>query len=268
MRDGWDVEGRTAAETTFRRVLETVNLAIEQGWPDEERIRFATPEMTLFFSNDLYRAGGLMEQLERGEVHLVGELSPYNIYRARQMVGAQPFVQPRWNGSESYRAVIVGVDPDVRTLDQLATKLLAQDSRVAISDNMSTSGYWYPRFMLLTHSDIQESRRGFDQIAGQPEDILAAVCNRESNYIAGVVPSYRVDDPEFEEPCADFTEIHRSEPIPQGAFVLGPQLDAMLRERMRLDDLQLAWRDAVAGLEAAALGGFIPRRFEAVEFSA
>ena len=268
MREGWDPETRDAAQGAFAHLLDQVNAEIEGEWPGGERIRFDTSELATFFGNDLYRGDGLMDQLERGEVYLVGELSPYNIHMAEQTAGAQPFVQPRWNGGETYRAVIVGVDPGVRTLDELVTELIQHDSRVATGDTTSTSGYWYPRHMLLTHQDIRDALIPFGQLAGQPKDILEAVCLKRSNYIAGVVPSYRFDDPGFEGPC-ELHEIHRSQPIPQGAFVLSRGLHTMLREEMRrLDDLQLAWRNAVAGSDAAALGGFFPERFEAVEFSA
>ena len=204
----------------------------------------------------------VFKALGTGEIDVVGELAPWEIYQANTLAKASPFISARYDGSDTYNATVFmpGNSPwlirtvtginRVATWDKVLDRLDAGD-KIAVSKDESTSGYWYPRYMVLRGFDrLNKQPRLFEDVAERmkDEEIFSSVACGAGSIIAGVSAKYKFE-PAQKQRCGgvDVTlvSVRESDPIKQGAFVVRKELaeDATLMEHLRGD-----WQDAVGAL--------------------
>jgi ABC-type phosphate/phosphonate transport system substrate-binding protein len=241
------------AKQTFRVLLEQVNARIKsEGYQFKADVEaFATVEE-------------VVARLKAGQLDLIGELSPHDIYLAYEQAGALPFVSPTYLNSNVYNGVFVMSSrapcmQNKETCWEALTQALAQGKgRLAYTDKHSTSGYWVPRGLILDVLETTKSRLAFGEIAlpvGADEFIETIACGGR-NVLAGVIAEFRLARAAKESvDCADgaasVVSVFRTPTIHNGAYVLRREL---AEQRGLIAALQRSWEPAVvASLPSAPI---------------
>jgi len=264
IKNGWDTQG---AGDAFSDLIEqlNINFADEFSGEDIPAYKFLEQDVATYTSINLMESA-----LKSGEVDIVGELSPYLIFKIGEKLNTTPIISPQYFGP-NYASVIFARDSaefirgngeniDTDKSWRAFLKLLreSKDAKVAVAGQDSTSGYWYPRKLLLQSVGDKKS---FDELAvsmtGGAEKIRNAVCNGSQSVIAGTIAKFRFEGDEFGNRCPDGSRLVKLKEfgiIPHGSFIARRELYDAIVEHDRLPRLQQRWSEAVKELFKSARG--------------
>ena len=232
MKPEWDVPAR-AVESAFKEVFAKLTHRLA-----DQNVGYAfKPEIRTFVRSD-----EVIEALQLGEIDLAGELSPKDIYDADQRAGAQPFISPEYGGSPTYIALFFTSSAypldtsetgelKPKTWQKILLDLKRGDGLLAVSNQSSTAGYWYPRKRIVQEIGTATPPREFADVSLHPEDgepLDELVACRRRKVVAGATAAYRLRDggnlfgKKYRCSGVDvhLVPIMQSEAIPQGAFVV------------------------------------------------
>lgn len=246
-----------AARQTFKEVLVQLNERMQPRYVFSSEIRtYENPDQAI-------------EALRTGQIDVAGELAPGDIYKANRAILAAPFVSPQYGGSISYFSNIVmprtsglivwknDAEVDrVRTWSNVLTNLNT-GSKLAVSRDQSTAGYWYPRYMVLrSFAEIGNRTRTFGDVA-EPVDasqIPATVaCDASKKVIAGAIPDFDYDTHKLQKCNGTYVSLERvfeSPPIKHGAFVMRK---ALASDGLLVTSLKGYWPSAVKSAATTSL---------------
>ena len=251
----------TASESraAFGAFLEQLN-----DYVRSDGLTFDVDDIALF-TRDPAGVDALVNDLERDQIHLVGELSPYGVWLADKGGKATPVITSEYGANDQYATVVfLRADSDIvdssaaNTWDNLVEALLSRpDFKLAIGDSTSTSRYWLPRWALLSHERVRASDASFSQLVVDVsgDDPFEVVCSGRQLTGAGVVADFRFNaafSTEAYEPCVLTSFEIQGTRAPQGAFVIGRGLHAALGD-LGLERLTLGWRNAFESPAGAGL---------------
>ena len=264
VKNGWDTQG---AREAFSDLIEQLNIdfADEFSGEDIPAYRFLKQDIATYTSINLMETA-----LESGEVDIVGELSPYLVFKFGEKLNTTPIISPQYFG-QYYRSVFFARDSaefirgNGENIDEgkswraFRKRLQGnRDVKVAVADRESTSGYWYPRKELLQSVGDEKS---FDElsvrISGGPEKIRQAVCSGSQSVIAGAVAQFRFEGAKFDKACPDGSRLVKLKEfgiIPHGSFIARKELYDAVVDNNRLPRLQQRWSEAVRELFTRARG--------------
>jgi len=246
-----------------KAIFAEVGKQLNQRMPRDEHSKLKyhlKDEVKTYASSDLDK---VVDALRTGEIDIAGELAPWDIYEANRRANAEPFISAMYDGRDTYNStVFMRRDSSLvkwqgSEIDRVATwqevlVQLDQGSKIAVSRDPSTSGYWYPRYMVLTGFALLDKRqRSFDDVAERldNEQILARVACGSGKIIAGVVARFRFESAK-KQPCGgqdvDLVSVRESDPIKHGAFVVRQKL---AEDPTLMENLKQQWPYAVAAVE-------------------
>lgn len=199
--------------------------------------------------------------LKNRTIDIVGELSPRDIYVVQDL--AEPFAAGLYGGMQQYNALIfvpanspylVAEDGDGAVKERSWNKVLAAlndgTGKLAVSDESSTSGFWFPRSLVLEEFRQHHWFRSFTDVilpSSSAELMSAVACGRQK-VIAGVTAAFRLP-PGKQEPCdgqpVTLVSVQQSEGILHGAFAVRNEVAANGR---LVRALKNSWGNAISAL--------------------
>ena len=175
----------------------------------------------------------LIEGMELGNID-IADMHPFAYVTAYDAGKATIIVQAIVEGSSTYSSLIIAKDSKIKTLKDLVGK------RVAFVDPKSSSGYIYPRALLIEKGIIKKDQpfdKYFEKIlfVGSHEKVIAAVLDGSAD--AGAVWSGAIDVAKANGFRTDSLKvIAETKPIPHELIAarssLDPQIIAKIREAM------------------------------------
>ena len=240
-----------SAKQTFRLLLEQLNPRVRSAG-----YQFKTDVETFATMDEI------VQRLKAGQLELVGELSPYDIYLANKEAGAQPFISPKYLDSNVYNGVFLvsshaACMSDRETCwDWLMHSLLERKGRLAYTDDSSTSGYWVPRGQILDFFETTPQRHAFGDVSlkvGADEFIETIACGGR-NVLAGVIAEFRLARVSKEavtcgSDAAGVVAVFKTPTIHNGAFAVRREL---VHRPGLLSALQQSWENAIRAAGAGA----------------
>lgn len=242
--------------------------------------RLATSEEITAYENSGEHFDDIADALRKGEVDLLGELTPHEIFKLNQRTDPLPFIGPKHkatkesDASATYHTTLFGLVenyPAEKHLrpDRLVNEL-KQEKQIVLAGNESTSGYWWPRHWILNRLQSTKTNHSFSEISIIEDNarkiLLKVMCNPK-RVAAGALAEFRYNrlvdtngmlrneaDRGAAQNCgaaidARLRIIKKLEEIPNGAYVLGPRA-AMEQGLAR--DLEDVWQSAVNRLYVRA----------------
>ncbi len=242
--------------------------------------RLATTEPVAAFENSGEHFDDLAKALDKGEIDLLGELTPREIFRLSQRIDLSPFIGPMHRATEKslpspiYKTILFGLadnyplEPSHRP-DKLVDQI-TDGKRIVLAGKESTSGYWWPRHWILNRLESTATDRPFSEISIVEDDtrkiILKVMCDPDTvagGALAEFRFSSRIDgdgkllkdaDLRAARDCGAGSDarlriIQKLEEIPNGAYVLGARVS---QEPKLASDLQDVWQQAVNRLYTRA----------------
>ena len=242
--------------------------------------RLATTEPVAAFENSGEHFDDLAKALDKGEIDLLGELTPREIFRLSQRIDLSPFIGPMHRATEKslpspiYKTILFGLADNYplepsRRPDKLVDQI-TDGKRIVLAGKESTSGYWWPRHWILNRLKSTATDRPFSEISIVEDDtrkiILKVMCDPDTvagGALAEFRFSSRIDDDgkllkdadrRAAQGCGAGSDarlriIQKLEEIPNGAYVLGVRVS---QEPKLASDLQDVWQQAVNRLYSRA----------------
>jgi len=251
----------------FRKELN--NVLKEKG----SVFRLATTTPVEAFEDSGEHFDDLAKALGKGEIDLLGELTPREIFKLNQRIDLYPFIGPMHRATEKslpspiYKTILFGLadnflhEPSLRP-DKLVDQI-TDGKRIVLAGKESTSGYWWPRHWMLNRMQSTATDRPFSEISIVEDDtrkiILKVMCD-PNTVAAGALAEFRFSsriddngkllkeaDRRAAQDCGARSDarlriIQKLEDIPNGAYVLGAQAS---QEPKLATDLQDVWQQAV-----------------------
>jgi ABC-type phosphate/phosphonate transport system substrate-binding protein len=199
--------------------------------------------------------------LNERTVDVVGELSPRDIYVVRDL--AEPFAAGLYEGLQHYNALIfvpaespylVAEDGTGEVKEASWNNVLAAlndgSGKLAVSDESSTSGFWFPRSLVLEEFRQRQWFRSFADVTvrSPSQELMVAVACGKQKVVAGVTAAFRLP-PGKQVSCdgrqVTLVSIQKSEGILHGAYAV--RNDLAEDERV-VRSLKNSWGNAVGGL--------------------
>lgn len=151
--------------------------------------------------------------------------------------------------SSSYQSyIIVRKDDNIYSYEDIRGKVFA------FSDPNSTTGYLYPKSMLMAHEIDPDKDLKQTLFIGKHDSTVYAVLNRTAD--AGAVASY-IFDGLSDEIRGKLAVLDKSDPIPLGPFVIREDLGETLIRKIKILLLSLHQsEEGLEALQAAKLNGF------------
>ncbi len=180
-------------------------------------------KVTLYIATNY---GDLRTQIEAGNVD-IGSFSPFAYVDAMRGGKIRIIAQSILDGSATYRGLVIArKDSGLRSVSDLEGK------RFAFVDQKSTSGYVYPRAMLV-EKGVDPARYFKDTFfAGSHDKVIAAVLERQADAGAiydgslGVAKAKGV-------PVDDLVTLSSTDPIPHDAIAVQIGLDGTLIKKIQ-----------------------------------
>lgn len=180
-------------------------------------------KVTLYIATNY---GDLRTQIEAGNVD-IGSFSPFAYVDAMRGGKIRIIAQSILDGSATYRGLVIArKDSGLRSVSDLEGK------RFAFVDQKSTSGYVYPRAMLV-EKGVDPARYFKDTFfAGSHDKVIAAVLERQADAGAiydgslGVAKAKGV-------PVDDLVTLSSTDPIPHDAIAVRIGLDEALIQKIQ-----------------------------------
>ena len=222
----------------------------------------------------------LAEQLDNGQIDILGELSPRQIFKLNEDVHLSPFigpmhpVKPGDTPQDNYRTVLFGLAENYpeeiyRRKDNLILQIDQHKKKIVVADTESTSGYWWPRHWILDHlkdNQLEYSFKSISNIQSKEEIVKKVICDPDK-ITAGALAEFRylmyVKDGKLNKtslieaiekcsasPGTKLTIIDYVDQIPNGAYVLGP---AAASQPNLANDLIDVWQSSVQKLVDRAI---------------
>lgn len=180
-------------------------------------------KVTLYIAKDY---GDLRTQIEAGNVD-IGSFSPFAYVDATRGGKVRIIAQSILEGSATYRGLIIArKDSSLRSVSDLEGK------RFAFVDLKSTSGYVYPRAMLVEKG--VDPARYFKEttFAGSHDKVIAAVLERRAD--AGAVYDGALGVAKAKGLAVDdLLTVSSTDPIPHDAIAVRVDLDDALVKRIQ-----------------------------------
>lgn len=208
-------------------------------------------KVVLYIAKDY---GDLRTQMEVGTVD-IGSFSPFAYVDAARGGKIRIIAQSIIDGSGTYRGIIVArKDSGLKTLTDL------QGKRFAFVDPKSTSGYVYPRAMLIENGMAPESHFKQTIFAGGHDKVIAAVLEGRAD--AGAIYEGALGIAKAEGvPTENLVTLASTDLIPHDAIAVQIKLDEALVKRIQsaLVDLDKseAGRRVIANSKPKKLTGYV-----------
>ncbi|NOQ34544.1 MAG: TIR domain-containing protein [Methylococcaceae bacterium] len=235
LRTNWKV---CQTKQVYSSLASRMNTLLQQG--GNEKLSFNSSNILTYTSYEK-----LSQDLKAGKVNIVGELSPYRIYVLHKKLGVEPYVSPNYSGKDTYKAVLFSTAANNNWEALIAKLSNDSEAKVALFDNTSTAGYWYPKYLLSNEiisereiTDILLPKHSYDEV-------YAAVNNNFEGAIVGAMAEFKHckrDKELSEEECLkNYPIVARTGAIPNGGFVMSKSLKRYLEKMNYIGLLQRIW---------------------------
>lgn len=222
----------------------------------------------------------LANALRTGQVDLLGELTPREIFKLSERTDLRPFIGPQHRptsnapAQSTYRTLLFGLAENYPQAYFLRPGELVneikQGKRIVVAGKESTSGYWWPRHWVLKRMQNTATDLSFSEISiveDKAHKILQKIMCNPDKVTAGALAEFRFrrlidengslrhdDDRSATQGCgankdARIQIIHELQKIPNGAYVLGAQAAG---QPQLANDLRDVWSQAIIRLHDRA----------------
>lgn len=263
----------------FSKFLSELNILFKNKNVD---FQFDANNVQTFTKNQL---NDLLTSFKNGQLEMVGELSPRLIYKVSDLSGeyAVPFISPEYGGVPTYETMIFvntssshfnkivvdkknkfGLRSNIqpKLWDKLIEKVKYSDVEVALLEENSTSGYWYPKHHInqALGEDYTKNPTKLNKLAmiSSEQEILESVSLGTGKIIAGAMAVYKfkelcinginkiINAAEKEKQkniCSSLYAVKKIKNIPNGAFLIRKQLSNSSFSRL----IRNNWEQVVSG---------------------
>lgn len=235
LRNDWNI---CEARQVYSSLATRMNAMMQQN--GQQTMTFREKNILTYTSYET-----LSRDLQADKVDVVGELSPYRIYQLHKKQGIEPYISPNYSGKDTYKAVLFTTAQNGNWESLIAKLSNDPDAKVALFDDTSTAGYWYPRY-LLSHeiiggknvNDILLPKNNYDEVYN-------AVKNQFEGAIVGAMAEFKHckrNTGLTEEECRQmFPIVAYTGAIPNGGFAVSKPLKNYLESKNYKGLLQRSW---------------------------